>query len=43
MAILWLDFGDYIENVMNRISEGDKDYQARIACTYKSRTKMVMP
>lgn len=34
-----LDFGDYIEDVMTRISEGDADYQAMIACNYRPRTK----
>lgn len=32
-----LDFGDYIEDVMTRLAEGDTDYASMIACNYKPR------
>ena len=32
-----LDFGDYIEDVMTRLAEGDTDHASMIACNYKPR------
>ena len=34
-----LNFGDYIEDILNRIAEGDTDYASMIACNYKPRKK----
>ena len=34
-----LNFGDYIEDILNRISEGDTDCESMIACNYKPRKK----
>lgn len=32
-----LDYGDYIEDVMTRLAEGDTDHASMIACNYKPR------
>ena len=32
-----IDFGDYIEDVMARLAEGDTDHASMIACNYKPR------
>ena len=34
-----LNFGDYLEDILNRIAEGDTDYESMIACNYKPRKK----
>ena len=35
-------FGSYIEDILTRMKDGDKDYQAMLPCFYVEKTSEVM-
>ena len=37
-----LNFGRYIEDILTRMKEGDKDYRAMLPCFYVEKTSEVM-
>lgn len=37
-----LNFGSYIEDILTRMKEGDKDYRAMLPCFYVEKTSEVM-
>mgnify|MGYP001771458154 FL=1 len=36
-----LDFGRYIEDILTRMKDGDKDYLSMLPCYYKAPEKQV--
>ena len=37
-----LNFGRYIEDILTRMKEGNKDYRAMLPCFYVEKTSKVM-
>ena len=37
-----LKFGRYIEDILTRMKEGDKDYRIKLPCIYVEKTSEVM-
>lgn len=37
-----LNFGRYIEDILTRMKEGDKDYRTMLPCFYVEKTSEVM-